>query len=277
MDNIAAGIVSYNPDICRLKENINSIKRQIDCLLIVDNGSHNIDEIDKISVQENIVLIKIGENKGIAYALNKICEYFYKKNYNWVITLDQDSVSPQNLVLELSKYISYNIGIIGPQIIYRNNEDDSELQGMGKVESVQWIITSASLTNIRAWYSIGGFDEKLFIDSVDKDFCLRLKMKDFKVLRVNNIGLIHELGNLKCQRILGKNVYVTHHSPQRKRYMTRNCIYLKHKLGYGKPIIYITKLILKVLFFEKKKYINIKSIFKGVYDGIRGNTGKIHD
>ncbi len=34
----AAGIVSYNPDIKRFKENIDSILSQVDKLIIIENG-----------------------------------------------------------------------------------------------------------------------------------------------------------------------------------------------------------------------------------------------
>ena len=37
-----AGIVLYNPDLGRLKENIESICKQVDKVILIDNGSDNI-------------------------------------------------------------------------------------------------------------------------------------------------------------------------------------------------------------------------------------------
>ena len=42
----AAGIVLYNPDVERLHENINGIINQVDALILIDNGSDNIKEIE---------------------------------------------------------------------------------------------------------------------------------------------------------------------------------------------------------------------------------------
>ena len=41
----AAGIVSYNPDIKRFKENIDSILSQVDKLIIIENGSKDSEEL----------------------------------------------------------------------------------------------------------------------------------------------------------------------------------------------------------------------------------------
>ena len=72
----AAGIVSYNPDIKRFKENIDSILSQVDKLIIIENGSKDSEEIIKIikSYDENrIKLVVNSKNMGIAKALNQIC------------------------------------------------------------------------------------------------------------------------------------------------------------------------------------------------------------
>ena len=42
-----AGIVTFNPDIERLNENISAIINQVDKVVVVDNGSENADDIKK--------------------------------------------------------------------------------------------------------------------------------------------------------------------------------------------------------------------------------------
>lgn len=82
----AAGIVSYNPDIKRFKENIDSILSQVDKLIIIENGSRESDKIIKIikSYDENCVkLVVNSKNMGIARALNQIRVCAEKENYKW--------------------------------------------------------------------------------------------------------------------------------------------------------------------------------------------------
>ena len=51
MVNIAGGIILYNPDLKRLKENITAVINQVELLFIVDNGSKNINLIENYFVK----------------------------------------------------------------------------------------------------------------------------------------------------------------------------------------------------------------------------------
>ena len=54
---VYAGIVTYNPKIERLIENINSIYPQVDKVIVYDNGSENIEDIKllKNSIITNLI------------------------------------------------------------------------------------------------------------------------------------------------------------------------------------------------------------------------------
>ena len=260
---ICAGIVTYNPDIERLKENIDAVKSQVDKIFLIDNASNNIVNIQILTEISQTVLIKNTENLGIAKALNQLCERACQEGYESILTLDQDSVVPEGMVLELAKYAGRTVAIVAPDIVYRNNEN---LTGAPKdtVDNVEWVITSASLTNLAVWKEIGGFDEKLFIDGVDRDYCIRAGRAGFSIIKNRNAQLLHELGNLKCRKLFGRTIYVTNHSPFRYFYMARNALYLDNKLGLNAARKTIVKLILKILFYESCKLEKFQTIFKGV-------------
>ncbi len=276
-ERIAAGIVSFNPNLERLRENIQSAISQVESLVVVDNGSSNIKEIENLCKNAGCLLIKLNENKGIAYALNQICKYFYSQKFDWVFTLDQDSISSNNMISKMYEHTSDNVGAIGPKIVYRHNEDFSQKASMKAIEEVEWLITSATLTNLKAWKNIGGFDNKLFIDGVDKDFCFRLKKEGYKIFQCNEVELLHELGDLRCRKIMNCCIYVTNHNPLRKRYMVRNCIYLKKKSNLGNPFCYILKLILKTIVFENRKIKSLVAIKNGIIDGLHENMGRLDE
>lgn len=268
MNDICAGIVTYNPNINLLIKNINAISIQTKDLVIFDNGSQNFNLINDLKNRTDIRLsiINNGQNDGIARALNVICQYCYNRHFKWVLTLDQDSVIPENLLQELEKGINQDTAIVSPNIVYRNNEKYADYKTSGFHET-EWTITSASLTNLSAWNKIGGFDEKLFIDGVDRDFCIRLRRAGYRILIDFDIRMLHELGNLKCRKVFNRTIYVTNHSAIRKYYMARNSVYLDRKLGTSRSFKYITSLLLKTLFYEDDKFDKIKSILKGIADG----------
>lgn len=268
-DVVCAGIVTYNPDLELLQKNIDSIKNQVHCLIIFDNGSKNVDDIRMLySSDDKVFIIGDRENKGIAYALNRLCAWALENKYQWILTLDQDSISPPGLVDSLKRYANQEVAIVAPNIKYKNNESFIVLSNKS-VEEVRWVITSASLTNLRIWKKLEGFDEWLFIDGVDYDYCIRANNAGYKVLRVYQSEILHELGELKCFKILGKTIYVTNHSAFRKYFMSRNTIYLKHKLNEGHPVYTITKYLIKTIVFEDNKIKKIASIIQGTYDGFK--------
>lgn len=290
MKKIAAGIVTYNPDLNRLHENINAILPQVELVFLVDNGSKNIDELENAFIEKKVVLIKNKENLGIAAALNKIMEYSIDYGYEWTLTLDQDSVVPDNMIEEYEKYTEEEmIAMIVPVIFDRTM---SIIDVNGKLtqnfEYVENAITSGTLMNNQIWKEVKGFEEKLFIDYVDFDYCMKVRLANYRILRVNTVKLLHELGNaseIKVFHYLGKLFhrypslakkfmdmrYTTNHSPIRVYYVTRNQYYYMNKykeyidvkrLKRGMKIAWIVKLI-----FEKQRIKKWKAIRQGIKDG----------
>lgn len=277
METIIAGIVSFNPDLKRLEDNIRSIQNQVEQVLLVENGSKNQDEVLSF-VRENfpqVLLLTNSQNQGIAVALNQLLAKCREMGGKWLLTLDQDSVSPDNLISTYQKYLQMEqVAMLCPRIIDRNSgmavEHKDDGANVPFVE-VDRCITSATLMNTQAADEIGNFDEKMFIDYVDFEYCIRLRKSGYKIIKVNETELLHELGNTVTRRFLGKKIQVLNHSPFRKYYYIRNIIYTyrKHKdvlprFYYVKPIVGI---YIKTMLFERDKMEKLKKMQQGFRDG----------
>ena len=277
-DITCAGIVTYNPDLLRLQQNIKGIKNnRIEKIIIVDNGSENIEELEElVKDQKQILLVKNKKNEGIAYALNRIFELASENDgIIWVLTLDQDTIINDNLMETYSKYYTseQNIGSITS---IRHDRAYSEMQKHANVptEFVDRCITSGNLVHVDAWKSIHGFDNRLFIDMVDYDFCYRLREKGFQILRINQPCILHELGKPTIVYFLGKKRIVYNHSAFRKYYICRNYIYTLKSYGkYAKKedsYFFLVRLFIKTLLYEKDdKAQKLLNMIKGVFDGIK--------
>lgn len=272
--NIAATIVLYNANLQRLKENISACLPQVERIYLVDNSEHPCFTESKLQEEwgNNIRYIALGENLGIAAALNRGCQEAKTDGYSWILTLDQDSVVPQNLISAFLKNIAEspgNIGIITPQV---NAHAKDFHQAATSVEELTTCITSGSLTSLEAFTAIGGFNEALFIDNVDTDFSLRLKENGYRVLRDNSVVMAHQIGNIREYKWRGRHLFnVTHHNYIRRYYITRNNLYINQHYAktfglksYG--AINLLKQILKILLFEQDKCRKFTSIRHGIYD-----------
>lgn len=287
-DNIIVGIVTFNPEIVRLRENLIAVSKQVSSIVIVDNGSENFAGIEtliaKVALLQDgvgnesglrVKILRNEKNEGIAAALSKIMDYADKESYKWVLTLDQDSVIEPGLVdvylnvVNDSKYA--DAGMLTCLIKDRNFKDEKYEKQDAPVIDVEYCITSAAFTSVKAYKKTTGYDKKFFIDAVDFDICYLLSEAGFKIYRVNHIGLYHEVGHGENRRFLWKTIVVYHQKPFRIYYLARNIVWLhkKHRRLYG--FLKLTKkelaLFTRILLYEDNRKEKMGSFWRGIGDG----------
>ena len=274
VNKICGIIVLYNPDIDRLYKNVMALINQVEELVMIDNFSSNLQLVkSRLAGVDRISYIVNKQNEGIAKALNQGMKFAQDRNYKWALTMDQDSVVSDNLILAYSKYMNWDkLAIICPLVEYKNYYRKKDHTG-NHYDYVEACMTSGSLTNVDAWKYVGGFDEWMFIDYVDNDFCTNLRLSGYKILRANNAILYHELGNAKKINIGLCHIVVFNYSKIRNYYYVRNTIYYIKKYFSR---INIIKFILILVYVESKKIIfennrkeTVSSFLKGFIDGIK--------
>lgn len=296
---VTVGIVLFNPDLLQLQSNIEVLKKQFESIILFDNTEYkDVDSKEVFSAYENVIYLSENKNLGIAYALNRIMEKAQKLNAEWVITFDQDSKVPSNLLSEYSKYLQNDrAGILCPQVIDKRRKYMKLEKNGEKCEIVAKCITSASCTSVKAWEDAGKYDELLFIDLVDNDFSKRVRYAGYEIYRINDVVLEQEYGVIEYkdtklarffvwlgEKLHNKNIaklsYKKQVSPVRVYYTNRNVIYLnkKHKqyggIGYESYycksfVEYYVSFNLASILRGSKKIQILKAVIKGTIDGIK--------
>ena len=288
---IAAGIVVYDPDKVRFEKCIQSLKQQVSKIFVFDNSENPTRISDK-----SIVYLSEGGNKGIAHALNCIMQEAKNSGFQWVVTMDQDSIVPIGLFEEFETAIDRHrdVGIICPCVKDSRRPYEYEKKELPE-EFVEFCITSASCTSVEAWEKCGKFDEWLFIDLVDNEFCKRIRLSGYKILRLNKWVLDQEFGKIIPKSERKQKFWITvskvlHNSnfakfsykkivvSMRVYYTNRNIIYVNKKLkkydrvGYenykckGYLGFIISFMLPSILRAQNKRAI-IKATVKGIRDG----------
>jgi rhamnosyltransferase len=273
-ESISAGIVLYNPDLVILKKNIEAIIGQVAHLCLIDNASDNIEEIEALLKNYSVDLIKNSKNEGIAKALNQICNYGIIKGSSWCLTLDQDSICEKNIIECYKQCFDLaNVGMISSNYLDRNREKNIDKNRESsdidyKYDFVDFCITSGSLVNLKAFIQVGGFDEIMFIDFVDNDFCNVLRKFNWKICKLNRICFEHEIGINGYRRFLWHKVLVYKYSAIRRYYTFRNGIYLIRKYNSKGLKRYLIKTFF-LLIYDDKPIKKINSAIKGIKDGLK--------
>lgn len=270
---ICTGIVTFNPDLTILAGTLSSLYKQVNLIIIADNGSVNQQKLyDTIKPFPIVKLIANDSNLGIATALNQIMVCAQRDGYDWVLTLDQDSIIEDDYIKRLTQNIDISeAAIYCPKIWDRNNNefiiDSKVVNGF-----VTKCITSGSITNIHAWNEVGRYDEILFIDGVDFDFCDRIIKNGYKIKQRENLILNHAIGKTQKRKFLFFKTNIQNHNSMRKYYMARNKIYCDYKRLNRVSLLSIAsciKLLAKTLFFEDNKKEKAISIIRGINDGFK--------
>jgi len=275
---IAGVVVLYNPDDTVL-ENIKSYINQVEKLYIYDNSDvKNTALIEALNRTGHCHYISFSKNEGIAKALNYSAELAISEGYDFLLTMDQDSIVPDRMIVRMLDSVGeyVNIAIISP---VHCNRYHTEKYSNSETEDILVAFTSGNLVNLNAFEKIGKFKEEYFIDYVDIEYCLRIHEYKYRVVQVNNAKLIHNEGNLNQENFFGRIVYTYNHAPLRWYYKSRNFFYMtkEYKKKFPEFFQRENKLhlnsIIKIILYENEKLEKLKWIVKGVYDFEKGLTG----
>lgn len=230
---IAATVILYQPNEKAL-DNIKTYAKAIDKVYIFDNTDEGTFLKKKLMEIPNIIYLHDKHNAGIAKRLNTAAQMAINEGFDWLLMMDQDSKFEGNSIqyyLEgIRKYPNnINVGLFGPQ--YSRNNQTSLAES--SYQEIDGMITSGTLLNLNVYQQIGKFDEALFIDAVDIEYCLRVQQANFKMIQLTNIFIQHELGQTEKKASI-KTLYLVKkekelHSPLRYYYMYRNNLYVQSK------------------------------------------------
>lgn len=275
---LAAIVVLYNPNF-EVVNNIKSYLLEIDKLYMVDNSETENLWIKNNFIDSDIEYLYSFGNFGIAAALNIGCEAAIRDGFKWLLTMDQDSgfENINNIKSNINGYENSNIGLFYPQYKIGNEIYNRFYKRMG--ENII-VMTSGNIINLRVFQEVGEFEEKLFIDYVDVEYCLRLNKLGYRIFQIPNYSISHQLGNTVYKVFFKKKIIITNHNWLRRYYITRNRLYVISKYKYFFTDYFFTDILtfindfIKVLLFEENKLKKIKYTFKGIYDFIRNKYGK---
>ncbi|MEX2030834.1 MAG: glycosyltransferase [Anaerolineales bacterium] len=297
---MCAVIVTHNPDI-HWPVRVRAASAQVAAVVVVDNGSKPVPskKLERAWGQAPIVFLSNQDNVGIGAAMNRGFRWAARNQFEWILTLDQDSLPAPGMVRRLIEAIERHpardeIGLVAPMA--RDPEVPHEarfLRPWGPLafhysrcrgvwlDDVTFVNSSGCLH--RAWVHrvLGGFREELFLDYVDIDYCLRARRRGIQILVVCGAELRHRVGRRRERTLWKGRHYPTFHDPVRWYYMSRNRVqmWLGHAWRTPHWAVYDAlagvNSAFRMLAFEDRRREKIRMSLRGVWDGIRGRLGAL--
>jgi rhamnosyltransferase len=196
---------------------------------------------------------------------------------------DQDSLVPPDFVAVIFEaysacFFREKVAMIGANYKLAMRELASEPISVGNgpvFREVKTLMTSGSFLKSSVFADCGRFDQSLFMDYVDHEFCLRLRQRGFKLIQSYRAVLAHRLGSPTSHRFLWKRFMVTNYGPSRRYSNARNRLIVYRRyltfdaLWVLQDILKWFRETVKMVLVERNRAEKLTSIARGVWDGIR--------
>jgi rhamnosyltransferase len=281
-------IICYRPDVVQLMSLCGHVLADGAKIVLVDNTETPYLGSDK--VPEGCTLITLGCNSGIGHALNVGVAAALAAGAAVILLLDQDSKIDPGFLSLLAGAIQPGIAeVVSPLCV-----DDRTGRALPSLRLsphglsipvhdadrssrylVDIVISSGTVATREVFDIVGTFDEGLFIDFVDTEWCLRCRSKKIPIYVIPTAVMRHSIGS---RHFNFGPLTILVHSSTRCYYQIRNSLLLLRKRHV--PIIFSLKQIISVisnriilLLGVGNRAGYIRAYVSAVLDGLKGVIG----
>lgn len=264
-------------------------------IIVVDNGSDELQIKKLINCDYDIEIIQTGANLGYTGGNNVGIEHALKKDFEYVLLLNNDTlVAPdalENMIYSVDS--DSTIGILSPKIFFYPRKDliwfagatlnsmnlMGHLTGYQKEDNdiynepseVDYVTGCAMLVRTQVFKDVGNLCDDYFCVCEDIDFCLHAKQQGYRIFYEPSSVIWHK----ESASSGGTD------APQYVYYQTRN-YFLFHSRWAENPVQLIVSNIHYIVFaFKRALSFIINGNIRGVYgiglgirDAIFKNYGK---
>jgi rhamnosyltransferase len=296
--SFATVVVTYQPDTEAIT-NLQLIAESCPKLFVIDNTPRR--DTTSFPTLEGATVVKLGENIGLAAALNRGIRLAGLEGYEDIFLLDQDSRLPESFFMKMLCFKSVSDKKTATGALYVPNFYDRNTKTFARfplltraslrrrtcselrdrpLRGALIAITSGTLIAYSKYLQIGQLREDYFIESVDNEYCLRVWKRGFRVALNCRVTIDHAIGKRVVRRFLGLKLRPNFHAPLRRYYMARNGI--RTSLDYFAAFpLYLPFIIaglflevLSILLYERSKTRKICALLVGLLHGLIGPMGK---
>jgi rhamnosyltransferase len=242
---VAAVVVTYFPDLDRLRSVLGALASQADAVFVVDNSGDapTTAAIADACRDRGAELLPQPANRGLAAGFNAGLRAIGLAGFTHGLLMDQDSLPQEGMVRRLvdtfvAENPTGNVAAVGPRFFDRrgvvpapfarvgfpSNRAVSAREPGGSVHDTDYLISSGCLLSLDALDRVGLLREDLFIDNIDMEWCFRARARGLRLLGDSAALLEHELGDRRVPLPLGRIAIV--HGPSRLYYIMRNRVLL---------------------------------------------------
>ncbi len=271
---VLINIVLYHPDRKKILSLINICSQYENYKILLFDNTEDSQAFELNN--KNIILFQSPKNVGVGGAHYTACQMAEAENFDFVLFLDQDSQLPSGFISDMIlgfyrlKKLYPHLCAIGPTWNDFDLGDSKtralkdKLRRLLKAPNLKHVlISSGMLIWVPTLNPIGYPKKEYFIDLVDTEWCLRALYKNYQVLMLPDVKMLHRIGEVKKLR----KFLVQYEKPIRYYYSIRNSLLLFNE----KNILFSHKIfILAGNLFKLRKIVFSPTPMKSFIAACRG-------
>lgn len=289
--NIAAILVSFDPERDPLPV-VAQLNRMVASTIVVDNHPDCHGAL-RDPAHVDAVVIRNANVGGLAGAYNRALAWIEanRPDITHILFVDDDSDVKslrQFLDSDVTQTHSRQPDVAAVAPVYRDKRTgmrgrhiqlnrftfhflDRELDDPA---DVTFVINSMSLWRRDALIRLGPYSETLRIDHIDTEYAMRAKRAGYRIVLNAKVQFLHEIGQRRTYKVLGRTVQSGGHGPARRYLIGRNTVIiaLKHGIRYPSFMMLCAQRLayetLGILMVEDRKLPKILSLWRGAFSGI---------
>lgn len=222
---VVAVIPTYRPPAETISLALALVSEGLPVVIVDDASPCTSDRVlAELGAMPTLTVLRNERNAGIARSLNQALRVAQQGGATWILAVDQDSsLSPGYPQALLDSATDPRIGVIGAEVIADASGDlQYPARSQGGLLVTEEVFQTGSMWSVAALTSVGGFDESLGMDAVDAAACLRLREAGYLVTLAPGTRLSHRVGEARQVTLLGRQVVVSNHGPERRGGILRN-------------------------------------------------------
>ncbi|MGE4239881.1 glycosyltransferase family 2 protein [Ramlibacter sp.] len=292
MKTVWACVVCWRAPVEQVRALVDAIRDQVDEVLLLDNAAGADRALSQL-VDDNVRYIAMPANLGTGGAMNCAWRLALASGVDAMASFDQDSMPAPDMVERLCGTLAslrrqgVRAAAVGPvKIDPRTGLAGRLLRPIrflrrhapgtapGPVE-MDHLITSGCLIAADAFVDVGEYDEGLFLDYVDMDWCVRARARGWRHYVDTAASLSHRIGD-DVYRMGGRMLSI--HQPMRNYLLLRNHLLLWKKPAFPRgwlasDFLQVAKKLAASLLLGAQRTQRLRWIAKAWRDGLRGRSG----
>lgn len=232
----AIGVVVYHPDLDILSNLLAAVSGDGSDIWLFLNSPLMPEAYEKLRnvAKSNLIFINEGKNLGLGVAYNRLVEAVIAVGAQKLLIFDQDSSPTPSIMSQLcTAYeslcaVGERPAVVAPLPVSVDSEHFKSprifrkyAKVHGSLRSAEFVISSGSLLDLKAFKQIGRFREDFFIDAIDIEWCFRSWSRGYSCWIDSAVLMPHRLGQ-GVIRVPIVNMLLTRQLPSRFYTYIRN-------------------------------------------------------